>query len=641
MGCSEICEYLRNLRFVTLLLLAPLAGSAQTQAPSAAPSATPTSDEETIVPTFETQKLARTYILDVPAPRGQITDRNGVPLARNRSSYNLAINFPTPLDFSDAQALSFVRQNIDKAGKLIGRTLPISDQAILRHYRNRGIMPLEIAQNLSQSEYEEVKDNLPSGMIVRPIYVRVYPNGKRAGQVIGYTGKTGRNLDGIVDNHETLWPETEGREGLEQTFNEMLTGKHGEYKLTFDKDGRKTSEKLITPPEPGYNVVTTLDLHLQELAEKALEAKPKRGAIVIVNPNNSDILALASWPTYDPNLFVPSISAEQLKALQDDPDIPLLPRAYRSSYPPGSTFKVAVAIAALESHAVYPQDQYQCVPAIQIGNVTFHNWKKSDRGALNFVQALTESCDTWFYQAGIKTGSAPIIDWALKLGFGAKCGIPLRGEAEGRIPNDEYMKATHGRKILNGDIANMSIGQGDIQVTPLQMAQAMGVIANGGTLYQTRLVQQVQTFDNQIVSAYQVRAKRTLSLSSETMDQVRTGMIDVVNGAGGTAHQASLDNVEVAGKTGTAQWGPKHKERTAAWFAGFLPADQPRYAFAAVYEGDVGSTVHGGSAAAPMIADVFKDVYQGQMLTSRSERRAREQPEVRRAEPVQEEDASD
>jgi len=382
-------------------------------------------------------------------------------------------------------------------------------------------------------------------------------------------------------------------------------------------------------------------LHLQELAEKALAAKAKRGAMVIVDPNSGDVLALASWPTYDPNAFVPSISGDQLKALQSDPDIPLLPRAYRSSYPPGSTFKVAVGIAALESHAVYPQDEYQCVPALQVGNVTFHNWKKSDRGALNFVQALTESCDTWFYQAGIKTGSAPIIDWALKLGFGAKCGIPLRGEVEGRIPNDEYMKATHGRKILNGDIANMSIGQGDIQVTPLQMAQAMGVIANGGTFYQTRLVEQVQTFDNQIVTAYQVRAKRTLDISAETLEQVRTGMIDVVNGGSGTAHQASLENVEVAGKTGTAQWGPKHKERTAAWFAGFLPADQPRYAFAVVYEGDVGKSVHGGSHAAPMIAEVFKDVYKGQMIAGHSRRRAQEQPEIRRAEPVEEQDESD
>ena len=616
---------------------------AQALAPSAVPSTTtpPQTEEETIVPTFETQKLARTYILDVPAPRGQITDRNGESLAQNRLSYNLAINFPTPLDFSDAQALSFAREKIDRTARLIGRRLKISDEAILRHYRNRGVMPMEIAQNLSQLEYEQIKNNPPPGVIVRPIYVRVYPNGKVAGQIIGYTGKTGRNPDGIVDNHETLWPETEGREGLEQTFNEMLTGKHGEYKLTFDKDGRKISEKLITPPDPGYNVVTTIDLRLQQLAEKALEAKAKRGAIVIIDPNNGDILALASWPTYDPNLFVPSISVEQLKLLQDDKDIPLLPRAYRSSYPPGSTFKIAVGIAALESRAIQPDDEYQCVPSIQIGNVTFHNWKKGNRGALNFVQALTESCDTWFYQVGIRTGAQPIIDWALALGFGAKCGIPLRGEAEGRVPNDEYMKATHGRRLLNGDIANMSIGQGDIQVTPLQMAQAMGVVANGGTFYQTRLVQQVQTFDNQIVTAYSVRAKRTLNLSSETLDELHTGMIDVVNSAGGTAHQASLDNAEVAGKTGTAQWGPKNKERTAAWFAGFMPADQPRYAFAALYEGDVGSKVHGGSAAAPMIADVFKEIYKSEKVVGQRQRREREQPEVRRAEPVEEEDESD
>jgi penicillin-binding protein 2 len=639
MTFTRICKNLRNLRIVIVLFSSPFAVSAQTLQPWAVPGASPAAEEETIIPTFETQKLARTYILDVPAPRGQITDRNGVPLAQNRLSYNLAINFPTPLDFSDAQTLGFVREKMDKAGKLTGRTLRMPDEVILRHYRNRGIMPLEIAQNLSESEYRQVKDSLPAAMIVRPIYVRVYPNGKIAGQIIGYTGKTGRNPDGIVDNHETLWPETEGREGLEQTFNEMLAGKHGEYKLTFDKDGRKTSEKLITPPVPGYNVVTTLDLHLQELAEKALETKAKRGAIVIVSPNNGDILALASWPTYDPNLFVPSISAEKFKALQDDPGIPLLPRAYRSSYPPGSTFKVAVGIAALESAAVSPDDRFDCVPAIQIGNVTFHNWKKGDRGALNFVQALTESCDTWFYQVGIKTGAQPIVDWALKLGFGAKCGIPLRGEAEGRIPNDEYMKATHGRRLLNGDIANLSIGQGDVQVTPLQMAQAMGIVANGGTCYQIRLVQQVQTFDNKITTAYQVRAKRTLNLSSQTLDELRTGMIDVVNGAGGTAHQASLDNVEVAGKTGTAQWGPKNKERTAAWFAGFLPADQPQYAFAALYEGDVGSKVHGGSTAAPMIADIFKEIYKGQEVTKR-ERRERK-PEVRRAEPVEEEDESD
>ena len=620
---------IRDIRGLLLGILAfPLAAVAQE------PSASPV--DETIVPTFETQKMARTYVLDIPAPRGLITDRNGTPLAQNRLSFNFAINFPTPLDFSDSQLLSYAQEKIQAAEKLVGRPLKISDDLIKRHYHNRGILPLEIAQNLSEKEADDLKPRLSAGMTLRPYYVRIYPQGRTAGQIVGYSGKTGRNPDGIIDNHEVLWPETEGREGLEQTFNQVLTGKHGEYKITFDKDGRKTSEKITTPPVPGHTVVTTLDVHLQELAEKALEAKAKRGAIVIVDPNTGDILAMASWPTYNPNAFVPTISTEKFKALQDDPDIPLLPRAFRSSYPPGSTFKVAVGLAALESGTVRSDEEFNCVPSITVGNVVFHNWKKTDRGALNFVEAMTESCDTWFYQVGIKTGADPIIEWAQRLGFGTKTGIPLRGEVDGRVPNDQFMKATHGRKLLNGDIANISIGQGDTQVTPLQMAQAMAIIGNGGTFYQTRLVQQVQTVDNEIVTAFQVRDKKTLGASADTMSQLRTALVDVVNGPGGTAHQASLENVEVAGKTGTAQWGPKNKERTAAWFAGFVPAEKPQYAFAAVYEGDVGSKAHGGTVAAPMIAMILKDVYKEN--GNKKRRPETGDTRVRKAEPVEEDE---
>src|SRR6266478_2874794 len=266
--------------FISVLL--PASVFAQGLPPAASPSPPPTSDEETIIPTFETQKLARTYILDIPAPRGQITDRTGLPLAQSKVTYNLAISFPTPLDFTDAKAVAFARDKIALATKLT----------------KRGILQLEIAHNLNQSEHESVKDHAKDSLVVRPVYVRVYPNGKVAGHIIGYVGKTGRNLDGIIDNHETLWPETEGRDGLEQTFNELLTGKHGEYKITFDKDGHKTSEKLIKSAVPGNNIVTTLDLRLQQLAEKALESKAKRGAIVIVDPTDGDILAMASWPTY-------------------------------------------------------------------------------------------------------------------------------------------------------------------------------------------------------------------------------------------------------------------------------------------------------------------------------------------------------
>jgi penicillin-binding protein 2 len=603
----------------------------EVESPSATPAAS--AADETIVPTFETQKLARTYVLDIPAPRGEIVDRNGTPLAQNKLSYNLAITFPT-LDLGDEQLLAYAHDKMQRAEKILGRPIRISDEQIKRHYRNRGVLPLEIAQNLAEDEYDAVKGHVPEGMTLRAIYIRTYPQGKTAGNLIGYVGRTGRNPDGIIDNHETLWPETEGREGLEQTFNQVLVGQHGQYKITFDKDGRKTSEKIITPPVPGQTVVTTLDLRLQELAEKALQEKAKRGAVVITDPNNGDVLAMASWPSYNPNVFVPSITPEKLKALQDDPDIPLLPRAFRSAYPPGSTFKVAVGIAALESGAVTSEDVFECVGSMQIGNTTFHNWKKGDRGALNFVQALTESCDTWFYQVGIKTGAEPIIDWAQKLGFGAKTGIPLRGEVEGRVPNDTYMKATHSRKLLNGDIANLSIGQGDVLVTPLQMAQAMGVIANGGTLYQARLVEHVQTVDNAIVTAFPVREKRTLNFSPSTIAELHKGMVDVVNSAGGTAHAVSLSTIEVAGKTGTAQWGPKSKEKTAAWFAGFAPADKPQYAFAALYEGEVGSKVHGGSAAGPMIASVLKQVYKEPTTTVAKK-------ETRRAIPVEEESSDD
>ena len=620
------------MKHTLLILLAGLTVALAQETPAPAPS--PGQVEEAIVPTYETQKLARAYALDIPAPRGQIVDRNGAPLAQNKLSYNLAFNYPTPLEFSDAQTLSYAHEKIQAAEKLLGRSLRVTDELILRHYHNRGILPFEIAQNLADEQSDALKKKLPADMLLRPIYIRVYPNGRLAGHIIGYAGKTGRTPDGIIDNHEVLWPETEGRDGLEQTFNTMLTGQHGEYKLTFDEDGRKTSEKIVTPPIPGYTVVTTLDLRLQELAEKALEAKAKRGAIVIMEPSTGDILAMASWPTYNPNAFVPSISTEKFKELQDDPNIPLLPRAFRSSYPPGSVFKVPVGMAALESGTVTPDDTFPCVPAIQVGNQTFHNWKKTDRGALNFVEAMTESCDTWFYQAGIKMGADPIIDWATRMGFGAKCGIPLRGEVEGRVPTNEYMKAAHGRKLLNGDIANLSIGQGDCEVTPLQMAQAMAIVGNGGRFLQARLVQQVQTLDNEIVTAYQVREKRLLNASARTIAQLHEAMQDVVKAPAGTAHQAGLENVAVAGKTGTAQWGPKKKERTAAWFAGFVPVEQPQYAFAALFEGDVDANVHGGSHAAPMIRKIFREVYKG--AGSNGKRRAR----PAEPEPTPEEDDS-
>jgi penicillin-binding protein 2 len=623
---ANLADILMSRRTLTALaaLAVPLVAAAQ--GPGAAPgplisstsAAAATRSEPTakpavegaLTPTWETQKHARTYLLGIPAPRGQIVDRTGLPLAQTRVSYNLAISFPTPLQLSDHDVGAFVQRQASIAQSTLGHPVSVSSDQALKHYKNRGVIPFVILQDLKPSEIEAIKRDNPQNLVLQATYQRYYPNGGLAGHVIGYAGRTGRTPDGVLQNNDLLWPGAEGREGLEQAFNDQLQGKPGQLNISFDANGKKASEQVTVPPQPGYNVVTTIDENIQRLCEQSLAKGTKRGAIVMLDPNNGDILALASWPSLNPNAFIPSISAEEYKALNDDKDLPLLPRAFRSAYPPGSTFKVFVGLAALNSGKIAPGDEFSCPPSLEVGGITFRNWKKGDAGSLNFAEALTQSCNTWFYQCGIKIGGRIIADYAGRLGLGMRTGIPLNGEAEGRVMNDDYMVKVYKRHMYNGDVANLSIGQGDTLISPLQMAQAMGAVGNGGTLFQTRLVSQVQSVDGQIVTAYNVRARGQIDINDDTMKELRKAMISVVESRMGTAGKAHVDGVRVAGKTGTAQWGPKNNERTAAWFAGYAPAEKPRYAFAALYEGDANNDdVHGGTFAAPLIGRVLKDLF--------------------------------
>ncbi len=523
---------------------------------------TPTESPD-IRPSWETQKQVAEYALSIPAPRGQITDRNGQPLAQNRVSHNLSIVFPTPLDFTDQQIIQYVEREISLAKTLTSRSINWSTEGAIQHYRNRGVIPFDIATDLSETEVQSLKKNLPDGLTLRATYVRFYPQGQLAGHVVGYTGRTSGSNTKTLQNADLLWPDSEGRDGLELTFDDQLRGKMGQLHLIFDKNGRVTGQNIAVAPEPGYNVVTTLDMDMQRLAEKILQKRCKRGgALVVVDPHTGEVLAMASWPTFNPNDFVPTISQEKFDKLNSDPNIPLLPRAFRSAYPAGSTFKVFVGVAGFESHKLAPDDEFGCPASMDIGNLVFHNWRKSDGGDLNFRDALTQSCDTWFYQLGLKLGAPVMVEWAQRLGLGQRTGILLNGEAEGRIPTDQYMQVTYRRHFLAGDLANFSIGQGDILVTPLQMAQAMATVANGGTLFQSRIVRQVQTLSGEVVYTYSPRAKDLLKLGPVTREELKEGMIGVVNSKSGTGGSAGLDNVKVAGKTGTAQWGPKRKERT-------------------------------------------------------------------------------
>lgn len=561
-------------------------------------------------PTWETQKQARTFVLGIPAPRGQITDRNGKPLAQSRLSYNLAVSFPAPLDWTDSRILSFARQQITLAGGLLGRNINISDEAILNHYKNRGVLPMDIVEDLSPQELGIVQRGLTPNLILRQTYVRFYPEGPLSGHIIGYTGREAPLSIRPIENNDLIFSESEGKEGLEQIFNNELRGQPGQLNVTYDANGNKTSERIAKPPVPGYNLITTLDIDLQRICEQVLKENCPRGAIVVLEVASGEIVAMASNPGFDPNDFVPIVKKDVFEAYQRDPSNPLLPRAYRSAYPPGSTFKTYVGMAALVTGKVKPKDEFDCPTSITVGDHTFKNWKKEGAGQLNFVEALTQSCNTWFYQVGLKIGSKPIIEYANRLGLGRRTGIPLNAESAGNIPNDDYMMRVHNRTIKPGDVANMSIGQGDILITPLQMAQAMGVIASDGKFHQTRLVKQVQSIDNKVVAAYPDRMRDDIGIPLPIYDVLRKALVSVTEDGQGTAHKAQVKGMEVAGKTGTAQWGPQNKQRTAAWFAGFIPAENPQFAFAALYEGEPNdNSVHGGSHAAPLIGKVFRKVY--------------------------------
>lgn len=597
------------LNLAAVVFTAAVLASSSVAQEVAAPVIDNTGSVENPKPTWETQKQARTFVLGIPAPRGQIVDRNGRPLAQTRLSYNLAVSFPAPLDWTDNRILAFARQQITLARGLLGRDIQVSDEAILNHYKNRGVLPMDIVEDLLPQELGVVQRGLTPNLILRQTYVRTYPQGSLAGHIIGYTGREAPLSVRPIENGDLIFSDSEGREGLEQMFDNELRGQVGQLYVTYDANGNKTSERIAKPPVPGYNVVTTLDIDLQRICEETLAANCKRGAMVIIDPNTGEILAMASQPGFNPNEFVPIVRRDVFDRYNNDEANPLIPRAYRAAYPPGSTFKTFVGFAALETNTITPKTQFDCPTAFTVGDHTFKNWKKTGAGELNFVEALTQSCNTWFYQVGIKLGAPSLIDYAHKLGLGRRTGIPLRAEQEGNIPTDDYMLRVHRREIKKGDLANMAIGQGDILISPLQMAQAMGVIASSGQFHITRLVSQIQSIDNKVVAAYPDRIRENIPVTPLVDKTLRTALKDVVYDGQGTAHSAQVKGTTVAGKTGTAQWGPTNKQRTAAWFTGFLPVENPQYAFAAVYEGEPNdNTVHGGSHAAPMVGKAFRRI---------------------------------
>jgi penicillin-binding protein 2 len=555
-----------------------------------------------------TRKDARTITLKIPAPRGMIVDRVGEAIAQNQVVYQVALQYRQFEDADRDFVINWGRTRLDQLQGLVPNIISKTDDELYDHYRHRRWLPLLVTSEMGEKEAREIEPKLTSGLILAPLYSRFYPQGEIAAHIIGYAGSMGKLPTGPINFNEPLWEETEGRAGLEKLFNTQLTGDPGMKKLLFDESGNKLLEEQVKRPRPGGTLVTTLDLKWQLLAEKTLRAGCRRGAFVVIDVITGEVLVMASRPSFDLNDFIPGISDTDFKALNEDPSTPLYGRAFQSAYPPASSFKPIVALAALNNKVVTEDSTIYCPAAISVGRAVFNNWTKIPEGSIDVKRALARSCNTWFYQVGIKVGPSSFLNLARTLGYGERSGLPLIGETPGLVPSDKWMLANEKRRILDGDTANMSIGQGSLLASPLQVAQGMAGIANGGALPKLQLVRQVQDTRGRVVLAPLPERKKWLGVDHNAVEVVRKGMSDVVNAGGGTGQSAQLSYTTLCGKTGTAQWGPPSKNQRLAWFAGFLPEDNPRYSFAVLYEGRPGEKVSGGRMAAPMVKKFFEGI---------------------------------
>lgn len=565
-------------------------------------------EETTLDATWKTRTEARALTLDIPAPRGQIVDHRGYPLAHSEVAYRVAFQFPFFKEASDEKIIKYAQERLKKANQKFNKTWTLREKHILDHYKNRRWLPLLLPRSIINQELPSEENLKNDGLQLFPVYRRYYPEKSTASHILGHVGLVRRLSKGPIDIGEPLFEETMGREGIEKAFNDKLVGKPGEINILFDTDGTKLSEELTKQPKPGNNIVTTLNRDFQVYAKTALRKSVKSGAAVLLNAQNGDILAMASEPSFQPGKFSEGISTADYKEILEDPLKPLFPRAFTGAYPPASTFKIIVGMAALEAGVISPWSEFDCPPHIWIGNRKFKNWNKKHEGTLDIHGAIRRSCNTWFYKVGIKTGSDNIASMASRLGFGESLGLPIPGGIRGNIPDHAQSIRKRGHKLSHGDVANISIGQSTVSASPLQVARAMAAVGTGYFVPELRLVKQIQDVNQNVIEYFPPAQPKSLNVESRTLKAVQRGMHEVVHAGNGTGKGASISSAVVAGKTGTAQWLTSEK-RNLAWFAGYVPADNPQFAFAVLYEGSKGENVSGGGKAAPIVREILEKVY--------------------------------
>jgi penicillin-binding protein 2 len=549
---------------------------------------------------YEQAESNRIRPVKLRPPRGIIYDRHGRPLVENVLTFDISL---VPEDAPDLEA------TIGQMSRIVGidedsLRAALSDASEVRVKYDPVKMQEEAPWDevaLVEAHQEELQ-----GAIIEPEHRRHYPYGGLASHQLGYIGKVSQA------QKKQDQPDTgllTGQGGIEKIYDKLLRGTAGRRMIQVNASGRKVKDLGIEEPRPGIDLYLTIDLEVQKAAEEGLG--DRAGAVVAMDPNSGEILALASHPNYDPNLFPRGISPTDWVRLMNDPSHPLYNRAIQSVYPPGSTFKIIVSLAGLESGVIDPDEKITCRGFLTSGRRAFRCWKKGGHGAISFHQALVESCDVYFYTMGDRIGWDRVASYARKLGYGNLTGIPLPDEKPGLIPTTEWKKKRTGEAWYGGDTFINSIGQGFVLVSPIQAAQMIGAVANGGYFYRPSLLKQTRNRETGAVKAYSSDRRGKVSLDERALTQVREALAGVVNEPGGTGHGAQTRLAKVAGKTGTSQViaqkvaGRKLSGSTAdhAWFVAYAPVDNPKIAVAVLVE----HGGHGGAAAAPIARKVIEE----------------------------------
>ncbi|MBN2209736.1 MAG: penicillin-binding protein 2 [Candidatus Coatesbacteria bacterium] len=549
----------------------------------------------------------RIRIVEDKAPRGLILDRYGERIVSNRPSYDIQV------DMGNKQAAESLRAFVELAEipafKMTRTPYKIAG--------SRTVSAIEDVSFSTLSILEEHRLSLPGlEVAVRPM--RRYGDPTLACHVVGYLGEATKTEIARSEGALKLGDKT-GRSGIEAAFDESLRGKSGSRLVETNALGR-VLQTLRTAGEPqqGNSVVLTIDLELQREVEELLQAR--KGAVVVLNPHSGEVLAMVSKPVFSLDAFEGMMSSDQWRSLRDDPDTPLNNRCLTGQYPPGSTFKIVVALAGLESQSISVDTEYTCLGYMRLGDSEFRCWKEGGHGEMSLHDAIAQSCNVFFYRTGLQTGIAPIAEMARRFGLGEATGFAISREATGHIPSEKEFS-----RYYAGDVVSASIGQGTILVTPLQMAVAFSALVNGGKVMRPYIVSRIMSPTGKALKRFGPLVRRQVSVSPELLQVVRSGLFSVVND-NGTGWRAKVRYPAVAGKTGTAQVVQRvdneemtleeipYDRRPHSWFVGYAPAEHPEICFAVIVEHGGGGGGEAATCAGKIVRAAFSDLENGSEL---------------------------